>query len=595
MPYFFLFFEMNKYYVVMITLILFIPIVYSEEYHVKLDGNNSLDGLSNETAWQTITFAANNALENSEIFVYGGEYLEDESYGYMYINNPNENITLASLGEVIIRVNPDSYRIIHFGTPSLFKIGGFILDGQNSVDVGITSNSGNKILDGNKFINILDRGISLDNAEGVFINGNRFGELQNPINFKSIWLTDSNNIVMTDNQFFTEGGDIISAFSVNNSSIIGNRFGSEDYPIFLDTYSKFVRVIDSDNFVAENNEFYIGDGNGIIVHTSSKAVENPRLINNSFFIYHSLNRYGISVGSESEQDFGLRNAEILDNKLYMPIEETSKHNLFVGFTNNSIVSGNYLDGGGYGLALKGNYNALIFDNEVYNATTVAIVDNAGWNNKIYDNIVNCNYNRCMRIDNTESAGRPLYNSSWYNNTMHISSGQFAIYIGSSVDIIESGSSFFDNKYYQDEHEQNIGSYNNSYFTFFDLKNDFGWCDGSDLFASEEIPEIENISVYGIQPTSVRVKFNSTESSTSILGYGVGALENEIEFSDYRLGHEYVLTGLQPKTYYIYQIRICDNEVNCVDSDILSFRTKKGGGPKLPYFSMVLGNGEFPYW
>jgi hypothetical protein len=584
-------FKMKRYWIIVIIFVLLISPVSGEEYYVKVDGNNSLNGLSDETAWKTITYAANNAVQDSKIFVQEGLYMENEPYGYLYISNQNNNITLTSLGETIIRVDPISYRIVHFDTPSLFKIDGFILDGQNSVDIGITSHEGNKILSNNQFINILDRGISLDHARDVFIESNYFGEPGTPINFKSVWLQDSENIQIVNNGFFTEGGDIIFVLNVSNSSIVGNLFGSEDYPIFLNTSSKFIRIIDADSFIIENNNLHIGDGHGITLHTSTRDVENPKIINNSLFIYHSLNRYGIAVGSESEQEHYLRDAEILDNKLYMPIEETSKHNLFVGFTENSVVKGNYLDGGGYGLALKGNNNALIYHNEVYNATTVAIVDNGGWNNLIFDNAVNCRYAMCMRIDNTESAGRPLFNSSWYNNTLYVSPGEFAVYIGSSVDVVESGSIFSTNEYYQSEHNQIIGLYNGSYFTFFDLKSDLNWCEGSSLFASEEMPEIENISVYGIQPTSARVRFNSTESSIPGLSYGVGALVNGVQSLEYGLEHVFVLTGLQPKTNYIYQIRICDNEDNCIDSDILSFRTKKGGGYQPPHFSEQIWGGE----
>jgi len=383
-------------------------------------------------------------------------------------------------------------------------------------------------------------------------------------------------------------------FNSSNVGVEGNVFGSEENALFLETYGKFVRSLDCDNFVFEDNDLYIGDGNGVKVYTSLKDVESPRVINNRFYIYHALNRYGIAVGDESQQEYDVWNAEISGNELYMPIEETYKHNLFVGFTKNSTVNNNYLSGGGYGLALKGNNDALIFDNGVYNTTTVAVVDNSGWNNKIFDNVVNCNYDRCMRIDNTESAGRPLYNSSWYNNTMYIDSEELAIYIGSSVDVIESGSTFFDNNYYLDEHNRIIGNQNTSYFTFSDLRESFGWGNSSNLFASEEIPEIEGITVYGVQPTSVRIKFNTSESSRTVVRYGTGELDREMELSENRMEHNYVLSGLAPKTWYNYQITVCDNQENCVDSEVLSFRTKKGGGHKLVFFSMILGD-DFWDW
>jgi hypothetical protein len=579
-----------------IFFVLLVNIVFAETYYVKVDGNNSLDGLSNETAWGSVAYAIDNSEGNSKIFVYRGEYLEDSQWGgYLHVNQERENRTFSGIGDVVLRVAPNVSRMILFVGPELTIFEGFTFDGRNSAGLGMDSAYGNKIFRNNQFVNFSNIGISLKGAGANIIDNNTFGYEDSHMNFSPILFTNLINSQIKNNKFYSGKGSLMFIFNSSNISINGNVFGSEENPLFLDTLAKFVRVMDSDDAIINNNNFYIGDGNGLSVYSNTKDVENPKIINNSFFIYHSLNRYGISVGSESETEFDLLNAEISGNELYMPVEETYKHNLFVGFTKNSIVSNNYLNGGGYGLALKGNDDALIFDNEVYNTTTVAIVDNSGWNNKIYDNVVNCNYDRCMRIDNTESAGRPLYNSSWYNNTMYISSEQFATYIGSEVDVVESGSMFFDNKYYQGEHEQIIGSQNISYFTFFELRENFGWGEGSKLFASEEIPGINNIAVYGIQPTNVRVKFNTSESSTSILRYGEGVLDREMSFEEYKLEHNYVLNGLQPKTWHNYQITICDNEENCVDSEILNFRTKKGGGPKLIFFSMILRDDDFWDW
>ncbi|MBT3691436.1 hypothetical protein HOG16_04305 [Candidatus Woesearchaeota archaeon] len=569
---------------------LVIPFVLGETYHVRVDGNNSLDGLSYETSWKSIAYSLENSNENSEIIIYEGEYFEDSQWGgYLHINQEKENRTFKGIGEVIMKVGPDVNRMILFVGPELTIFEGFIFDGQNSAVLGMDSAYGNKVFRNNQFINFLNYGISLKGGENNVVENNTFGYGNLHMNFSPIILTNLRNSEIKNNYFFSGKESLIYAFNASNSSIKNNIFGSEENPLFLDTYAMFVRVMDSDNFVIENNELYIGDGHGVNVYSNTKGVENPKLINNSFFIYHALNRYGIAVGSESEQEFDLIGANISGNKLYMPAEETYKHNLFVGFTKNSIISGNYLDGGGYGLALKGNNDALIFGNEVYNATTVAIVDNSGWNNKIFDNIVNCNYDRCMRIDNTESAGRPLYNSSWYNNTLYIPLDQFAIYIGGSVDVIGSGSLFFDNTYYQGEHEQIICTKNASYFTFFDLRTEFGWGENSDLFAFGEVPEIRNISVYGIQPTSVRIKFNTSESSTTILRYGEEDLDIEMNSTLYGMEHNYVLSRLAPKTRYNYQITVCDNGENCVDSDILSFRTKKGGGIKLHFISDTFGD------
>ncbi len=576
--------------VIFLIFFLVSPFVLGETYHVRVDGSDSSEGLSYETAWKSIAYSLENSNENSEILIYEGEYLEDSQWGgYLYVNQEKENRTFIGMGNVVLKVGPDVNRMILFVGPELTIFEGFVFDGQNSAVLGMDSSYGNKVFRNNQFINFLDYGISLKGGENNVMENNTFGYDNLHMDFSPVILTNLKNSRIENNQFFSGKESLLYAFNSSNSSIKNNIFGSEENPLFLDTYATFIRVIDSDNFIIENNELYIGDGNGITVYSNIKDVENPRMVNNSFFIYHSLNRYGIAVGSESEQEFDLIGANISGNRLYMPAEETYKHNLFVGFTKNSIISGNYLDGGGYGLALKGNNDALVFGNEVYNATTVAIVDNAGWNNKIFDNVVNCNYDRCMRIDNTESAGRPLYNSSWYNNTMFVNLGELAIYVGSSVDVIESGSNFFDNNYYQGEHEQIIGSQNISYFTFFDLRDEFEWGGGSHLFASNEIPEIWDIQVYGIQPTSARVKFNTSEASTSTLRYGEGDLDMEIISTEYKMEHNYVLTDLHPKTWHNYQIIVCDNEENCIDSDILNFRTNKEKKLKLPNFSVYFGH------
>ena len=43
--------------------------VSADTYYVRTDGNNSLDGLSLETAWDSIAYALENSNENSQILV----------------------------------------------------------------------------------------------------------------------------------------------------------------------------------------------------------------------------------------------------------------------------------------------------------------------------------------------------------------------------------------------------------------------------------------------------------------------------------------------------------------------------------------------
>ena len=580
---------MTKKVVVFIILFL-LPMVLGETYHVRIDGDNSLDGLSYENAWETITYAIDNAESNSEVFVYPGEYLENEGYGgYITVREGYENRSFISIGETTVKADPGNYRMVLFLDDSNIEFNGFTFDGENSINLGIDSSYGNKMFRDNKFINFLDIGISLKGGENNLVANNTFGYEDQHMAFSSVIFKDLNKSRIKNNRFYSGNVSVVYIFNSSNISIEKNAFGSENNPMFLDTYGKFVKALDSDDFVFEDNQLYVGDGNGISVYTSTKDIENAKILNNTFNIYHALNRYGIAVGAESEQEHDVLNFEISGNKLYMPIEETYKHNLFIGFTKNSIVKDNYLNGGGYGLALKGNNDALIYDNEVYNASVVAIVDNAGWNNKIFNNVVNCKYDRCMRIDNTESAARPLYNSTWFNNIMFGNSEQLFIYIGSRVNVTESGSVFFNNTYHLDEHDQVICSHNVSYLNFDELEENFGWGENSNLFAHGEFPEIESISVYGIQPTSARVKFNTSESSDYTIRYGIGGLSEEVGFSEYRLYHDHFLGGLTPKTLYYYQITVCDNEENCVDSDIMSFRTKKGSGIKLHFISMWHGD------
>lgn len=55
--------------------VLFMPSLFSETYYVRFDGNNANDGLSPENAWQTIAYAASQAIESgSTIYIAAGEY-----------------------------------------------------------------------------------------------------------------------------------------------------------------------------------------------------------------------------------------------------------------------------------------------------------------------------------------------------------------------------------------------------------------------------------------------------------------------------------------------------------------------------------------
>jgi hypothetical protein len=573
--------------VVLGIFMLLIPFALGEIYYVKTDGNNSLDGLSYETAWQTISHAAQNSLSGSEIFVYGGDYNENTSgYGYLYISTPND-LTFNSIGEVFIKAsNPESYRILHFQTPSLIKFNGFVFDGENSIQVGATSHYGNKIFENNKFVNLIDRGISLDGENSVIIRNNTFGEEQDIINFNAIYINNLNGSLIEYNNFFTKKGDIIFGIETGDLIIRNNRFGSENSPINISS-SKSIRILDSDRTMVENNSLYLEDGYGIEIRTYSKNMEGPLIFNNTMFVYNLLNKYVIVVGSDYFVEEEIINPRISDNKLFLLAGDTLKHNLFVGCTSGAIIKNNYVHGGGYGIGVKNSEDVLILNNVVYNASRQAIVDKGSYNSLIINNTFNCLYGRCARVTNDPSTGRNVTNSTWSNNIFYVEEDQIPFEISSPVNPNLNNIKNENNTYFVGFSTRVLATGLGQFYDLFELQNSFDWDWNSKLYAIGEEPYFRNINISEIEYTYIKINFSTSESTISKINYGTTSLSEEINETDYSIYHNTQLYGLRPNTNYIYQITSCDISEDCISSEILQFRTKKSKPPHLPYFSIFL--------
>jgi len=580
---------MKKLIVLMLILLWALPLVHSENYYVRVDGQDINDGLSYETAWKTISHAAQNVESNSVVHVYEGVYNEDTSgLGYLYISNSASNIEYISDGTVTIRSNPGSYRILHFQTPAKIKFKGFIFDGQDSNQNGITSNYGDKIIEGNSFFNLVSKGIYFSSGDRVNITWNSFGSESNLLVSEGVHLANSDKSLVENNTFFVNGKNVITLERGDETNIIGNNFGSSQVPIdLIDGWA--IRTYDSDDTLIERNNLYLLDGFGIGVFNNVENVNSPKILNNSFFHSILTARYSVIVGSETPKEFELNNPEIAANSLFIPVGSSSKHNIFVGHSNYPLIHDNYVYGGGYGIIVKGDNNALISNNQVYNNSMQAFLDKGSNNSLFINNIANCRYGKCARVTNNDPAQEVVMNSTWRENDFYVQGTQLAFEFSYPVNPITNNVISDQNNYHVDYLEKDLAVIISQYLNLFELQDIYEIELNSNLFIDSQNPDIFDIETFSIGTTSAKIKFYTTESTKSRVLYGIEDITQETEESEYGMAHEVELLNLIPGTQYIFQAVVCDNINSCKSSEILSFNTKKSGKPHqyIPSYGHVL--------
>jgi LysM repeat protein len=184
------------------------------------------------------------------------------------------------------------------------------------------------------------------------------------------------NLTVTDNEINLPNGDAIGG------------------------YSSAIWIAGQPAPIISRNTISMNDGMGAIYITGSAGSDAYNAVITDNIIYATDNIYGIRLGSESSDvdDGKLNGAIISGNQVYGPLYydhsfSASGHAIFVGH-NIATIERNYVNGGGYGLVIKGtdtdwNYSTDVSNNILVNCHSQPAVYFKGvrnidfYNNTIY--------------------------------------------------------------------------------------------------------------------------------------------------------------------------------------------------------------------
>lgn len=101
------------------------------------------------------------------------------------------------------------------------------------------------------------------------------------------------------------------------------------------------------------------------------------------------------------------------------------------------------------------------------------------------------------------------------------------------------------------------------------------------------PVISNLRPINVTSTTATVIWDTNESSTGTLQYGVVYTDNSINVSDYDTSYSIPISGLSANTTYQYRATVGDDSGNTSASNVRTFGTASGGGPSALTISSVV--------
>ncbi len=248
---------------------------------------------------------------------------------------------------------------------------------------GVYSNQLNTTVENCGFINQTNSSLSTTSIyfsgnDGTIYN-NTIGSLTYPsMSIQGIYISnanyttiDGNTIIMNDTIANKVGIYVFGEtpyLSIIRNTIGSNYSNSTRFGLGNGTASGYaIRVASGDNINLSNNTLWLSN---VSIGMRSDAgnildpMYNLTISNNYLNIDNNYISYMILVGAERGGIPGATiGAQILNNALYAPTDNVSiNHALFVGYSINPTVANNYVSGGFYSIAMKGNQNGTVTNN-----------------------------------------------------------------------------------------------------------------------------------------------------------------------------------------------------------------------------------------
>lgn len=523
---------------------------------VSLDGDDSADGLTADTAWRTLAHADLAAPDSAEIRVEAGDYREgSEGLGWLRIASPRVGIRYIATGEVWVRARVPGQQVMQLDTAGDPAFVGLGFAGADSCLRVVTGTAAAAAFIECRFSGALYTGVDMTSSPGLRFESCAFGAAGAPLPAVGLRLTDCLAATVLGCRFHTVGARAVSVEHCDHLLLEDNAFGEAEQPLVL--ASQWAVSIGNSDFVAlRGNRLFLLSGHGIGLPAGQVPVHGAEVIGNEVHALVATEQYAILVGSETLPPCGYSGVRIEENLLDLatPGADTAKHDLFIGFAQSPIVRGNTVIGGGYGLVIKDCDAAEVAENSVSGTWRYGILDKGGLNCEFHDNLVDTARGRCVRFTNDPVANRAVQGSRWYANCLR--GGALPYEFSAPVTPNENFLSSAGNVLAIGEHGDPILVVNGGYQDFWTAQSAWDWDASSLLFAMDEppVPRGDSLQVSG---NHAQLRVECSEACSGWLAFGEVAPLDTVRVETLGMSLVFVLTDLTPATTYTYRYAIVD--------------------------------------
>lgn len=229
-------------------------------------------------------------------------------------------------------------------------------------------------------------------TKDVLFENNTFSNFDNNPSFTIINAWNLTNFIFRNNTVRRNSTEqLMILYNVSDSVIEYNSFGTSDELInSINTpNSDILTAYGASNLTIRYNDIHCYYCGGMYITNEGGYVSDSKIQNNTFEATSENRGHIFGIGLEWSNEFNGINGLIEYNNItvYNPNETSSAHGIFLGHNNHSIARNNFVTGVSYAFVIKGNYNATIYDNDIYNATWASIYDRGGVDDYFYNNYI----------------------------------------------------------------------------------------------------------------------------------------------------------------------------------------------------------------
>lgn len=337
--------------------------VFATNYYVNpSSGNNTNDGLSTSTPWQTLVYSESRLVAGDTLYLDNGTYIENSGSGYLLLTKDGSvglPITYQAINPRMAIIKASStgagIRAIHLNSAYYRTFNGLVFDGKsnNSYALSESSATSSHVVINDSVFKNAGFGVSCNNCS--IYNSSAENNTSRDFSLDSVV---ESNVQLNNLSFSTTSGYGIEL----KNSIVGVTISNLNVSNYNQS-TALIYVNNSNNNTISSSTL-IGSG---VVAIIINGTSNYNLVNNISINTSNTGGYGIVVGSDVvSQGINTSNNTIRNVNITNPTG--TNHAVIFGGGANNILENSYIITGGYGIVDKGTRGSIIRNN-IINSTT----------------------------------------------------------------------------------------------------------------------------------------------------------------------------------------------------------------------------------